>query len=124
MAEDNRWSAERFVVPVIAKLHRDHPAIVVELSVSEALVDVIREGFDLDIRPSRLVAPEQSPMPGRSTATTVKLFKPRHHATPSVPTLRPSRHQKHRAALFAEHIMQSMALRSEYPMRKQLANCR
>jgi len=54
----NRWSVERFVVPVLAKLRRAHPAIVVELSVNEALVDVIREGFDLGIRPGRLVAPE------------------------------------------------------------------
>jgi DNA-binding transcriptional LysR family regulator len=54
----NRRSVERFVVPVLAKLRRDHPEVAVDLSVSEVLVDVIREGFDLGIRPGRLVAPE------------------------------------------------------------------
>lgn len=54
----NRWSVDRYIAPVLARLGRDHPGVMVELSVNEALVDIVREGFDLGVRPGRLVAPD------------------------------------------------------------------
>ncbi|GAN81513.1 LysR family transcriptional regulator [Acidocella aminolytica] len=54
----NRWSVERYIEPVLSRLHCDYPAVVVELSVDESLIDIVRDGFDLGIRPGRLIAPD------------------------------------------------------------------
>jgi DNA-binding transcriptional LysR family regulator len=81
----NRWSVERFVTPVLATLCRDHPAILVELSVNEALVDVVREGFDLGIRPGRLVAPEMVAYRLEQDDRSVVVAAPRYFETRAVP---------------------------------------
>jgi DNA-binding transcriptional LysR family regulator len=56
----------RFLTPVIAEFLTTYPAVSVDLSVGERMVDVIEEGYDLVIRPvmppdSTLVARQLSP---------------------------------------------------------------
>ncbi|HWW71425.1 MAG TPA: LysR substrate-binding domain-containing protein [Duganella sp.] len=46
------------VAPAIARLAADHPALQVRLEVFDRLVDIVSEGFDLDIRIGDEIAPQ------------------------------------------------------------------
>lgn len=45
---------KHFVMPILAGLLREHPALQLDLRLSDALVDVVREGVDLAVRIGRL----------------------------------------------------------------------
>jgi DNA-binding transcriptional LysR family regulator len=40
----------RFIAPVVTAYLRDHPAVLVDLSIGEQMIDLLEEGFDLAIR--------------------------------------------------------------------------
>jgi DNA-binding transcriptional LysR family regulator len=55
------YYGRRFVLPLLAALQRDHPALTLEVRMQDAVADLVRDGIDLavrigDLRDSSLVA--------------------------------------------------------------------
>lgn len=77
----------RHLVPASAAFVRQHPAIEVDLSVSERVVDLVEEGFDLAVRVTQSVAPgliARKLAPVRMVACAAPAYL-RRHGTPGQP---------------------------------------
>jgi DNA-binding transcriptional LysR family regulator len=74
----------QFVLPVIARVLDDHPQLRVELSLSDQIVDLVKEGFDIGIRGGS--EPPQGMVARRvSKVATVLVASPQYlqsHGTP------------------------------------------
>lgn len=51
-------AAEQFVAPALSEFSRRHPAIELELSIDNGLVDLLAQRFDAGIRRGKLVSPD------------------------------------------------------------------
>lgn len=45
-----RSAADRYIEPILAGFHRDYPEIVLDLTLDDTVVDVVRGGFDVSLR--------------------------------------------------------------------------
>ena len=81
-------AAERFVAPVLAKLTRDHPRIVLDLTIDDTVVDLVGGGFDAAIRLGEVIERDMVALPLGGRIRQVAVAAPAYlksHGTPERP---------------------------------------
>lgn len=81
-------AAEQFVCPILAKLTRDYPRIVLDITVDDTVVDLVEGGFDAAIRLGEVIEHDMVVLPLGGEIRQVAIAAPAYlarHGTPEEP---------------------------------------
>jgi len=81
-------AAEQFVLPILAKLTRDHPRIILDLTVDDTVVDLVEGGFDAAIRLGEVIEHDMVALPLGGEIRQLVVAAPAYlarHGTPQAP---------------------------------------
>lgn len=81
-------AAEQFVSPILAKLTRDYPRIVLDIAVDDTVVDLVEGGFDAAIRLGEVIEHDMVVLPLGGEIRQVAIAAPAYlalHGTPQEP---------------------------------------
>jgi DNA-binding transcriptional LysR family regulator len=78
-------AAERFVVPVLAKLTSDHPRIVLDVTIDDTVVDLVKGGFDAAIRLGEVIERDMVRIPLGGVIHRVAVAAPAYLALHGIP---------------------------------------
>lgn len=82
-------AAEHFVAPVLAHLTRDHPRIVLDVTIDDTVVDLVDGGFDAAIRLGEVIERDLVAVPLGGPIRQVAVASPAYlaqHGTPAQPS--------------------------------------
>lgn len=82
-----RIAAELFIHPVLAQFSRDYPGVILDLTVDDAVVDMVSGGFDAAIRVGEVVERDLVAVPLGGELRQVAVASPSYLAQRGVPGL-------------------------------------
>lgn len=84
----HRWAATHLIAPKLAALRATYPAVVVELSVEDGLVDIVSAGCDAGVRHGETIARDMVSVRIEPDRRTAVVASPRYfdqHPRPTTP---------------------------------------